>query len=526
MTASTRGCIALILSMLLHGGSGHAQDLLLHLPFDGTLDFSGSTGSPKFMAEDAQAAPVFVTGHIGQALLLDGAVSVGAAFNLDHAQYPQVTVTAWVREESGASGSRDILSSGSTAGARVGVHGGRLTARLGNRGVSFAGSDFPQNQWVFVAAVLDTAAGRAELHQDEDVYVRDGLEVSTREPRLYVDPTDPASEPQQWVIVGAENFETFAATTRPMQVDEVRLYAGALSAERLAELRAAAADPDAAATTIPADVDGTGAAAAIPIGATGEGSLAGSDLPAASCNSHADCPTGQYCAFERICHPDRHAPMRDLQSGYVVPLETLPAAAGSDAPVAGSGSPVPVGDAVATAVTGETSKVTHEMDLGDRFLTYVSWWENEDRPCGIAISGSENPEGGLAKEFYDCNSMLGGNLLPSSAGVVVLPGMGMTEDFAGRGAGAIQVCSNTNSNRRMKGLRLAGNWIGRDGSIQGSDLEDSYELSHCREWRSTVACGVDRLATGIVVHVTRATRYNEQIVGLQLLCRKVGLSEG
>jgi hypothetical protein len=261
--------------------------------------------------------------------------------------------------------------------------------------------------------------------------------------------------------------------------------------------------------------------------------LADSDSLPTTCNNDDDCPDGTYCAIERVCHPDRHAPLASLHLGTIdQPLYTLPSQSSDSSAGANVDTtrparlPRPVGPAHVSSVSGEQGKPTYSMDLQDKFLTTITWWEKNDRPCGIHIEGAAaGNQGELTKQFFDCGSMMDW-VFDQGTSLVELPATGMTADFAGRGIGALQVCSNTNRNRRMKGLRISGDWIGTDASIHGANLEDSLELPNCRQWQTTVLCGQSQLATGLIVHITRSSGRDEQIVGLQLICRAIALDEG
>ncbi|PQA89607.1 LamG domain-containing protein [Hyphococcus luteus] len=208
-----------------------AQDLLLHFPMESADD---GLGKPYSREGGAVAVP----GKVGKALSFDREAVLALPFNLDHQDYPQVTVTAWVKQEDGASGSRTVFHSGSTAGLSLAVNGGTLAMRTGGPGVSYSGDKVPNGEWVFVAAVLDTGAGIARLHQnDGPPTIKDGLNINTKEPRKFLDPDDPEAGKTPYVFVGGNDFKTYYGTTRDLAIDDVRVYASALSPDLIDGLR-------------------------------------------------------------------------------------------------------------------------------------------------------------------------------------------------------------------------------------------------------------------------------------------------
>lgn len=266
-----------------------AQEPLLHLPLDGSLVNRGSIGGKAqlFTADDA-APPEFVRGHRGQALHFNSESVVALPFELDHVRYPQVTITAWVRNAPDASGTRAVLASGSSAGARMHV-GGRLAARAGRTGVSFD-EPMPAGEWVFVASVVDTAAGWARLHQNESVYRRDGLPPGSKPPRKVRAPDDLDAEPVAWLTVGGATLTNWQQTTRAVSIDDVRLYLAALSEEQVEAIRTA---------SMPAPADST---------QTEQPVTARSLRISMPCDTNANCAPGEYCARDRSCHPESHLP--------------------------------------------------------------------------------------------------------------------------------------------------------------------------------------------------------------------------
>ena len=238
-----------VAALTLCGGSAFGQTLMLHMPLDGTLASRGTIkAAPKMYVKAGESEPEVVPGRIGQALLFDSKATIAVPFNLDHDKYPVVTITAWVKQGLAANDTRAILSSGSDAGARLGVNGGRLAAKAGRTGVSFD-QDMPRGEWVFVAAVIDIAKHYARLHQNDAVYVRENIDTSAKLPREFSNPYDKGAAKQPYLFVGALQFRNWQQTARRLTIDDVRLYSGALSVDQINKLRNSAPSSSPAAAT-------------------------------------------------------------------------------------------------------------------------------------------------------------------------------------------------------------------------------------------------------------------------------------
>ena len=225
---------------LMCAPAAQSQELILHLPLDGSPAVKGGTGEAKFYTAEGSSEPVPVEGVVGQALLFEGESVIATPFNLDHAQYPQVTVTAWIREQPLARGTRAILSTGSSAGLRLADGGGTLGIKVGKTGINFRKHDVAEDQWVFVAGVVDVQAGTARLHQDDVHEQSVARDPSTKPPRTFANPDDEGAENQPYVFIGANDFRTWGATARPLAIDDVRVYAGALDEAQIDAIRTGA----------------------------------------------------------------------------------------------------------------------------------------------------------------------------------------------------------------------------------------------------------------------------------------------
>lgn len=85
------------------------------------------------------------------------------------------------------------------------------------------------------------------------------------------------------------------------------------------------------------------------------------------------------------------------------------------------------------------------------------------------------------------------------------------------------MCHNDRNNRRVKGLRINGARINSDGTQTVGGNADAAELTNCRQWAPAVVCPTNTMGTGLVIHATEASGSNEQLVGLQLICREVSI---
>lgn len=107
---------------------------------------------------------------------------------------------------------------------------------------------------------------------------------------------------------------------------------------------------------------------------------------------------------------------------------------------------------------------------------------------------------------------------------VVLSDPPPDSDAVERAIYRLEVCSSDNNNKRMKGIEVRGTEVDASANRMPSDLKGRDRLyPGCDTWRATSSCDSTRVGTGVVIHYTRASGRNEQIVGLQLICRRIGL---
>jgi hypothetical protein len=506
--------------------AGPAQTLLVHLPFDGSTQNLGSAGATDLYVDDGGAPPGYVPGRVGQALALSSRAVLAVPYSLDLAVSPRITVTAWVREPEDASGSRTLVSSGSDAGVRVAADGGRLAARLGSHGERFDAARLPSDDWAFVAVVMDYSNSTLRLYQDGVPDENTGFDTVVKPPRLFDNPAYPELPPQAYVFVGGNDFRTWGATSRPLLVDDLRVYADALDAAQLQALRDQAGNTQFTAGATPSGQ------LPLPLGASGINpdampALTDAQILAIDCDSHDACPSGSYCAVEGKCHPNRHKPLSDIQIvEQTVTLQTLPTAETGEEPGGSTadggapprtGTPVPVGDPVLTSRSGFAGDVARTVDLVDSFMSRIFWREEADRPCIVTVRSGDTGDAETLS-LPGCGAV---TVERDNTGFVEL--QLADEPDTAVAIGQLQVCNNANDNKRLKGLRIWGDRINSDGSTTYIPNSDEDTMPNCARWRTSVLCGPGYAATGLVVHATNASGNNQQITGLQMICRRIGL---
>jgi CubicO group peptidase (beta-lactamase class C family) len=225
-----------------------AQELLFHFPLDGSAAVQGSTaGDARLYVLDDGPPPATVPGKFGNALYFSGNAAIAMPFELDPVAYPLVTVTAWVKVDSESTGERVVFSAGNGNVPRLSVYGDRAYF-VAARGALMYESGMPRDEWVFVAGVIDVGSARMATHQGEGHLVSEGINVSNLYgPSGYRNPDDPSVPFGPYVFVGSHGFGQWRANR--MAIDEVRVYAGALSAVQVAALRDVGT-PDAGSATL------------------------------------------------------------------------------------------------------------------------------------------------------------------------------------------------------------------------------------------------------------------------------------
>lgn len=527
------GNAALTAALALTPALTKAQEMILHLP----LDSIGESGS--FVVNDnGAAAPERVPGKIGTAMHFQGKSAVALPFDFNFKLYPQVTVTAWVRQDEGASNSRAILSSASPKGLSLSVNGGSATLVPGTGGLSYPGR-MPFNQWVFIAGVVDMSTGTALLYRDDGpAVVKDGILLVTDDASKYGDPTDTGAPKQPFLIVGADKFSPWLSADRSMAIDDVRLYTGVLTREQIDAIRnsstaAEAAHPENIGETEKNDTGSDGSAASgtnvtTPTGTVGipgaaEQITRSADdaLPDAP-RSTVTSPTG------KVAIP---AAAEAIETSQKIALPDAPPATGGDhvapQPSQATASPggdfYPAGPETITAVSGVNGNIVKRLDLSsfNAFVSEIVWSEVSNRPCRLIIQGAQLLDGNVAGQPVERQAEFG-----CSLGTIFDGSSRSVATNSTWPVNSLLVCNNESSSR-LKGLRINGKNIAEldTMSYQPGDLSDTEQLPNCTTggWSKVTAnCPVGQRATGVMIHAQDAGGDEKaEIVGLALICRAV-----
>lgn len=236
--------ITCILAIMLAPATTAAQELLVHLPLDGSVENAGSGGT----AELVGPAPATVPGRVGSAMKFDGRSVIAIPIDLSPGQHPRVTITAWVRaDETAPDTDHSIVSTGSqgtTPALRLSKRRYGVKANMrGARAALLAGSYSPTEEWVFIAGTLDVPAQTLHVLQNDSTYDRDGVRThSLYDASKHVNPNDPDADPQAWVFIGARTFDPAVAPAVGIAIDDVRVYGEVLTAAQLADIRDASGE--------------------------------------------------------------------------------------------------------------------------------------------------------------------------------------------------------------------------------------------------------------------------------------------
>lgn len=129
-----------------------AQDLLVHLPLDGSVRNAGSGGAAEVVGPN----PTTGQGHFGSAMKFDGRSVIAVPDDLSSAHHPRVTMTAWVKADASASNTATdaVVKDGRSGGSSVAQEDGAADGD---------GSVNTSTGWYFSAteAYLTTVSGRS-----------------------------------------------------------------------------------------------------------------------------------------------------------------------------------------------------------------------------------------------------------------------------------------------------------------------------------------------------------------------------
>ncbi|MEX0708145.1 MAG: LamG-like jellyroll fold domain-containing protein [Woeseia sp.] len=538
----------------------NAQELLVHLPLDGTVQNLGSGGAAELVGTD----PVTVQGHVGSAMKFDGRSVIAVPVDLSPEQYPRVTITAWVRaDETAPDTDHSIVSSGrqgTTPALRLSKRRYGVKASMrGARSALLASSYSATEEWVFVAGTIDVPAQTLHVMQNDSTYDRDGVRTDTLYPASkHVNPDDPETDPKAWVFIGARTFDPALAPAVGIAIDDVRVYGGTLTAAQLTDVRDASGEQAVASAgvdlpgqpggefTMPDNQSPTedilrerqGGGTDIdpietPEGMGSERDAAGSPQPTLTDDTgdrhqlpdqeeiqeKAEQVAGARAieeAEQRAAEREEQARREALAEEARREQEELRAAqeeaaqeGDPDRPTAWHFSE----EKHLTAISGRAGDIIRQRDYMDWGLTtddlvtiyllgdaYIQIDQKNDVPCDIRLG---------SLRFNECSEDIK-MLYTESSYRVEIPGA----------ITALQVCTNAR-NGRVKGLEISGHTIDMRGAF-GAYAKDTETAPNCSAWATMVVCPSQHMATGIVAHFgNRQRNSSNPLVGLQLICRKV-----
>lgn len=495
-----------LLALLVIAAQASAQDRCnAHFTFDGNVRDSGGNAHHGLviMAGGGTGKATYVEGKSGQALLLDGTSAVRASVDLDQEACPQVTVTAWIKiGQTLPTGRGRLISTGSGHGPGLTAAGESLILNGTANGIYARKAIRANSDWMFIAGVFDYTNGLYRLQWRN----RSESKPIGSNPR----------RPDDALWIGAFN-DGMSEAASGIAIDDVRVYGKALTENELAEIQAGAG------STPGGEGTWASANATVPVGA--------------ACATHDNCGAGAYCAWDRTCHPESHAPMQSLEvMPGTVSAENIvlheearfedpePVAAEQEA---GPPEYYPAGPETVTEYSGSIGGIERRADLypASAFLAKLQWFEDRDRPCTMHAGGSSkygstaaSTQQSRTAQFGCSSGLYIGALFQDTDGHTVTTGVDSP-------VSAIQVCNNRrNANRRLKGVRVWGSFINPDGTTRAAYTNDVEELANCTDWSEQVKCPTNQIATGVVVMgKPTGTEDEHQITGLRLICHAVGV---
>lgn len=154
---------------------------------------------------------------------------------------------------------------------------------------------------------------------------------------------------------------------------------------------------------------------------------------------------------------------------------------------------------------------TRRLDLGAQAMTGLRVVEHNDRPCSVMVWGLDTPSG------EDVACVRGGRYTDHQLRRVSLKSPAVR---------SLAVCANAGGlgrKGRVKGVRLRGAAIRDDGSFDSAHTSDEYALPNCgrKEWTEPVSCESGHVATGVIAYFRVGNRNQQDLHGLQLICREV-----
>ncbi len=500
-----------ITALLIFAATAFAHEppggLILHLPFDGSLENRGSLPAAGELigkgGEPAGSQPEFREGRFGQAIYFPGGQAVRVPLDLSYEFYPQVTITAWVYPEGDAHGY--VLSNRANSGPTISVSKTGVNARGPDSQPGESGILRP-GRWTFVAGVWDTAAGELTLYYGRR---SETVEMSDRIRNGAMD-----------IWIGAWD-DSLISDLENIRVDDVRVYDRALTAEELeglwlgqavAETSSAGASGGSLIGTLPSASDieqGLGAQ----VGSLGERSTVGGTTEvermlaegrdaAASAGEAGDgnAATPGLAAPEEVAAEVRPFIGLGLADDYSISSRSGSSGSGSslldmvDAPIR----------KLRVKVKGSTARIPCEVSL-------------ESEPAGRFRHQSAN---GSFERFSpgNCGPFLSIESPDLYKNAIV------SEYDEGYYTRSLRVCQSGNG--RVKGLQTSAVRIVLDQDSNQIEFRDTdvreVTFPACDTWSGIVRCGDGQVASGVRIYYDEANDQGlAEVKGLALICRRV-----
>jgi len=161
-------------------------------------------------------------------------------------------------------------------------------------------------------------------------------------------------------------------------------------------------------------------------------------------------------------------------------------------------------------------------------MSGITWFEKNDRPCRLNISGSDIStalvsfnESKQATVDFDCSGIGLGAFSTSSKTVSAT---------AARPINQLRVCNRVRTNptrtlTRLKGIEIHGAKIGLDNASNAGDVvSDQESMPNCDYWGQLLSCPAGAYATGLVLEGDDvAGDGRAEIKGMRLICHSVGV---
>ena len=171
-------------------------------------------------------------GRFGNALKFDGKSVIAIPVDISQEEYPDITLTAWVKFDEESRSGNTIFSSGS---ARLSANSMNVHTRARSHGGPFnrPNRKIQPGEWTFIATSVNLSNKQITMRIGDQSDRRTIKKlVDPRKTRTFRDPENQDQPSQAYVFVGATNFN-FQWPAKGVAIDEIRVYEGALTNKQL-----------------------------------------------------------------------------------------------------------------------------------------------------------------------------------------------------------------------------------------------------------------------------------------------------